>query len=268
MRNDADNCPALANADQADTDSDGLGNACDADDDDDGVVDAGDNCPLTANADQADGDGDGVGTACDPSPEDGATGDLDGDGVLNSADNCRTIANPDQADTDGDRLGNACDPDDDNDGAADGADNCPLASNADQADSDGDGVGDACDPSPSDGLNTPCAVAGAGLLTPTTRGFSVAARFVAGNPSPRGQVSYADGRARLIFTSTAITRLSCTDNRATIEGAGKVNGRPVAFHIELVDGGKAGRGDRFDIEWPSYSAGGAVRRGDIAVRVP
>ena len=48
-----------------DTDEDGIGNNADADDDGDGIVDESDNCPLVANADQADADNDGVGTACD-----------------------------------------------------------------------------------------------------------------------------------------------------------------------------------------------------------
>ena len=48
-----------------DTDEDGIGNNADADDDGDGIVDESDNCPLVANADQADGDNDGIGTACD-----------------------------------------------------------------------------------------------------------------------------------------------------------------------------------------------------------
>ena len=45
----ADNCPAVANADQVNTDglADG-GNACDADDDEDGVADTSDDFPLNA----------------------------------------------------------------------------------------------------------------------------------------------------------------------------------------------------------------------------
>ena len=48
-----------------DTDGDGIGNNADADDDGDGIVDESDNCPLVANADQADADNDGIGAACD-----------------------------------------------------------------------------------------------------------------------------------------------------------------------------------------------------------
>jgi len=54
-----------------------------ADPDEDGTSSGIDNCPLLANADQADGDGDGVGDACDVCPAriDPAQEDLDGDGA-------------------------------------------------------------------------------------------------------------------------------------------------------------------------------------------
>jgi hypothetical protein len=143
----SDNCPDVANADQADTDGDGIGDACD-------------NCPTVANADQKDTDGDGVGDVCDNSPTDPnpGQGDSDNDGIGNVSDNCRDIPNTDQADADGDGRGDVCDncPNDanvdqadaDGDGVGDACDNCPDVANADQADDDGDGVGDKCDNCP------------------------------------------------------------------------------------------------------------------------
>ena len=53
-----DNCPLIANSDQANADGDRFGDVCDADDDGDGIADGADNCPLIANSDQANADGD------------------------------------------------------------------------------------------------------------------------------------------------------------------------------------------------------------------
>ncbi len=68
-----DDCPAVSNPEQTDSDGDGRGDACD-------------NCPRVANQDQADADGDGVGDACD---------------------NC-SLPNPDQLDANLDGVGDAC----------------------------------------------------------------------------------------------------------------------------------------------------------------
>ena len=58
----SDNCPAVANADQLDTDADGEGNACDTDDDGDGMPDSFETTyglnPLVNDA-SGDADGDG-----------------------------------------------------------------------------------------------------------------------------------------------------------------------------------------------------------------
>jgi hypothetical protein len=86
-----DNCPAVPNPDQTNTDEnmidgDAMGDACDDDDDADGIFDTTDNCPLIPN-DQADGDDDGVGDDCD---------------------NCPATFNPDQADQNDDGRGDAC----------------------------------------------------------------------------------------------------------------------------------------------------------------
>jgi len=157
LEDDFDNCPFVANRDQADGDGDGVGMACD-------------NCPADANPDQLDTDGNMLGDACDP--------DIDGDGITNGLDNCLTVKNPAQLDVDRDLLGDVCDPDIDGDGwlnledncpfvsnpaqnpmdpgvvcnpdedldtVGDAIDNCPTLHNPDQLDTDGDLLGDACD---------------------------------------------------------------------------------------------------------------------------
>jgi Thrombospondin type 3 repeat len=57
----------------------------DADSDGDGVRDICDNCPSVANKDQADDDNDGIGDVCDKCPHD-ADNDADGDGLCADVD--------------------------------------------------------------------------------------------------------------------------------------------------------------------------------------
>jgi choice-of-anchor B domain-containing protein len=142
-----DNCPAIANVSQANSDADSYGDACD-------------NCPENANASQANADGDNLGDVCDncPSIVNNSQIDSDDDTFGDACDNCPDIINYGQLDIDSDDVGDSCDNclnqpntnqnNSDSDSYGDACDNCPDQPNEDQTDSDGDGYGDACDACP------------------------------------------------------------------------------------------------------------------------
>lgn len=108
-----DNCPHDFNSrPQPDVARDGEGDACDPDLDGDGISTNDDNCPDVANADQADGDGDRLGDACDPCASVADSGiawsTID---YFTDSGEFVTDVRPLIADSDGDGLGDACDDD-------------------------------------------------------------------------------------------------------------------------------------------------------------
>ena len=76
----------------ANADIDAPDAAAHLDTDGDGLLDDQDNCPFVANADQADEDGDKIGDACDPCPPFAGNNDSDGDGVPDACDPNPTVA--------------------------------------------------------------------------------------------------------------------------------------------------------------------------------
>ncbi|HEU4403425.1 MAG TPA: FG-GAP-like repeat-containing protein [Candidatus Polarisedimenticolia bacterium] len=161
----------------------------------DGVANGLDNCPTLANANQADANGNGIGDACEYPLNGTLCADVDADGVCDydstkvtpgvfapaALDNCPSVYNPTvcsnalgtlcsidadcpaggscaQPDNDGDHVGNAC-------VIRAGLDNCPIIANTTQADEDGNGIGDACAEGVNDILSVSPAAGAVTVLT-------------------------------------------------------------------------------------------------------
>lgn len=238
----------------------------------DGILDADDNCPNIANANQADADGDGSGDACDLCPNDAnkitggvcgcgvADTDTDGDGTPDCNDACPNDANKiaagicgcgvSDADTDGDgtldcndgcpndankTAAGVCgcgvaDVDTDGDTVLDCNDNCPNVANAAQTDTDGDGVGDACEP-----------VVGA---APTiTVPSDASAQISQNSPVPGVSVADADGASLTVSLSTTDGLLSFAggptanwvDGSSVAIGAGQATQATVTATIVTIN---------------------------------
>ena len=123
-----DNCPDVANPNQADADGDKIGDACDSPDCGNGVKEDHEECD---DGNQVKGDG------CEPDCT--VSKDTDNDGVYDSVDNCPDVANPDQTDTDGDKIGDVCDSPECGNGFLEGSEKCDDG-NTD----DGDGCSHEC----------------------------------------------------------------------------------------------------------------------------
>ena len=147
-----DNCSAVPNPGQEDSNLNGVGDACDPcgalpDSDADGTCDSADLC--AGFDDFRDADLDGAPDACDICEGSDDFLDSDGDTVPDGCDAC--VGGDDFLDSDGDTVADACDqcPDEndlsdlDGDNIPDACDLCPNGS--DLQDQDADGVADLCD---------------------------------------------------------------------------------------------------------------------------
>jgi len=248
-----DNCPAIANGDQVDTDNDGQGNACDEDDDDDGVIDTDENA-LGTDPLNRDSDGDGLGDGeeiydfgTDPLDQDSDDDGLwDGDEVHNYYSDPLDVDSDLDGISDGVEVAQGSDPisgDSDGDAVADGLDNCAAIPNPDQANADLDAYGDFCDPDFVGHAATIFEDPFEPVESPLWKPFSGAWAAASGvyNADGFGGYSYLPFSLTDFAIEVDVNQLQ--DGGIWLRSAPNVDGDLGAFGVLLITGGYGGVGE-------------------------
>ena len=129
-------------------------------------------------------------------------------------------------------------------------------------------------PTPTPRSSTPGKVTGGGNIDlpggKATFGFVI--RYVAGDPSPSGNLTFVDHSAKMNLKATSLDFLLIEGNRAWFAGTGVTNdGQIIEFEVSieaLSKPGQPGQKDTFHISIPAvdeYMSGGTLNGGNITI---